>query len=258
MFTARTGSALFALLLLPMSASVISEQGMTLSVRTPTTARAHEPIEMTFVLENLTAEEARVDLGWNRLGAFIFTVTGPDGTARIVRHRSPSFGGISAHPEVVVGARQIYRGWVLLNELTDLSTPGRYHVSIRSEAAITGSAALKATVLEGTWETVLQISPTTEADIRSLCERLLRESGDLTVVADAQRSAAALASIRHRVAVPYLEAAARIGWGSIAVPALGRISDPLATSALQTLSELEGDTGALAAGQLRRGSPTAP
>jgi len=239
-------------------ASVVSAQERVgFRVRMPAAVRAHEPVQITFSIESPTGEETSASLGWNRIGVFTFYVTRPDGTKLVARPTAPPLGGISAGSSVVVGVGSPYSGWILLNEWVDLSMPGKYSITMTSDAKFKDVTSGMARAADTAWTTTLVVTAPSDTEIRALCERLSQQALDsVRVPSEAGRKAAvSLANVRHRVVVPYLEAVARHGrWAWIAIPALGRLSEPAARNALEALARGDGEVGELATGELKRRS----
>jgi hypothetical protein len=89
----------------------------------------HEPVVMTFSVRNATPADVHLDLGQDRKGGFLLSVTRPDGVK--IELQPYSRDGISLAGRVSVGPGQSFTQNIVLNEWYDFQTPGRYLLEAR-------------------------------------------------------------------------------------------------------------------------------
>ncbi len=108
-----------------------SKPGVSVSYSLPTAqVSLHEPIVINFQVDNETARVIGLDLGQDRKGEFVFTVTSPEGaTLHLPQYRH---NGISQYGTVSVQPGESFSQSLLLNEWYDnFNVPGKYVLGAR-------------------------------------------------------------------------------------------------------------------------------
>lgn len=205
--------------------------GVEVSYSLPTSEfTLHEPVILNFAVRNGLQQTFKLDLGINRKGNFLFTVTRPDGSR--VQLRKSWKMGFSRHGMMSLEPNQTYEQNLLLNEWFDFPEIGRYEIEARlrrpgqtQEGNSVGEAAA--------FHTSLEIKPRDVEQLKSRCATLVQRIVDATSYHEAAEAALVLSYVKDPVAVPYLEKALASGEVSpIAVDGLVRIGDKSAVKAL--------------------------
>lgn len=161
----------------------------------------HEPILINFKITNETTQVVSLDLGQDRKGAFLFTVTSPDGTTiRLPQYRH---NGIAQYGNVSVRPGESFSQPLLLNEWYDnFNTPGKYILDARLTTPIAGGETLHAQ--DPGFKGEISITPRDAARLERVCERLAKQIETAPNPEAAQEPALMLSYVEDPLAIPYL------------------------------------------------------
>lgn len=161
----------------------------------------HEPILLKLAIENSADEPLPVSLGYDREGAFIFTVKRPNGSV-IELPRKQVREGISRVGEFTVGGRDSYIQQLILNEWYDFADAGVYEIAFR----ISSRTETEKVCLDKRFS--IEITPLDRSQLQQACSELVetvkRNSNNAGNILDAAK---ALLAVKHPLAVPFLEEA---------------------------------------------------
>ena len=217
-----------ALILCSLVSGQCQEQGIlavSVSLQNPTVT-LHEPVVANLFIHNGGAEEALVDLGYDREGALEFSIVQPDGstvTAPRLRRRQ----GISRLTELSLPPGEAYYQELLLNKWYPFGKPGNYRILMKLPTTVSEGrgAPSKADFAQ---ELALQVGPRDERRLEKACENLVA-AAMLTNAETVLDAAHALSYVEDVVAVPYLVRLTKQGpfkvvTTNIALEGLGRIA----------------------------------
>jgi len=128
----------------------------------------HEPVILSFEIDNESKQAITVDLGQDRKGAFLFTVTPPNGTTqRLPQYRHE---GISQYGNVSVQPGEKFSQRLVLNEWYDnFKIPGKYKLEARLTTPIlVGEAELRDSEFKGE----VSMTPRDSVRLEQVCARL--------------------------------------------------------------------------------------
>lgn len=179
-----------------------SETGVKISYSLPSTQLSlHEPISINFEINNESKQIVRLDLGQDRKGGFLITVTSPDGTTSHLPQYKHE--GISRYGTVSVQPGETFSQRLLLNEWYDhFNSPGRYKLEARliTTIAVGNSFQLQDSGFKGE----IPIAPRDAAQLKRFCEELATQVATAPNPEAAQEPARILSYVEDPVAVPYL------------------------------------------------------
>ena len=192
----------------------------------------HEPVVLSFAVENGLAQPINFGLGQDREQGFLFTVQRPDGLS--VRLPQLHHEGISVlSPEVLVESGQTYTQKLLLNARFDFAIPGKYEIEVQLANPIqTQDGTNVADATE--FHTSLEIKPRDPEQLKQVCANLIKRLNASTSYEEAAEAANELSYIKDPIAIPYLKEAlmSKQMVELIAVKGLERIGSDEAVEAL--------------------------
>lgn len=208
-------------------------RGVTLSFDVPQTISLHEPVVFTYRLQNRAGAPVAVDMGWDRVGVFVFSVTNPAGEVREFRP-VPVEGG-SRTGLFELAPRETYSQQAVLNRWFDFDAPGTYQIRI-SVGPDMLSRMPPVTDFATEPHLELVVLPRDEARLTRTCQNLAEQA--TTQYGEQRREAGwALAYVRDSSCIPFLEVV--IGSGNAAYGAmlntLLKIGTPEARAAVERL-----------------------
>jgi len=230
-------TALLAILTVVVAAGNVAHsqpRGVTLSFDVPQTVSLHEPVIFTYRLENRVGAPVAVDMGWDRIGVFVFSVTSPAGVVREFRPMPVEGGSRTGLFELA--PRETYRQQAVLNRWFDFDAPGTYQIRIRVGPDMLSRMP---PVTDFATEPLLElvVLPRDETRLTRTCQDLAEQA---TTQYGEQRHEAgwALAYVRDRSCIPFLEVV--IGSGnaaySVMLDTLLKIGIPEARAAIERLA----------------------
>jgi len=225
--------ALAGLVMLATGGSPWQLEAVRLRYNLPTSVSLGEPVVVTMTVENASSKPTAVDLGWNRVGAFMFQVLEPGGTRR--QFKPTIEEGIAKNSIVRVQPNDSFEQWVVLDEWFEFRRAGNYSVSISIDTTTARRLGASLSV-PGEGPQVVRVEPRNDVRLRRRCQELLS-----LIVPRSPRFLEALKVLTHvsdPVAVPYLRQvlAADPAFGSQIVAGLERIKNPEAIAVLEKLS----------------------
>lgn len=214
------------------------------------TVTLNEPVILLATFENASGHSVKVDLGANKVGAFRFAVTNPDGDRAELKPFSRRSEGIVFTGAVELQPGHSYAHRILLNRWFDFSSLGDYLVEAQLDnRRETGHE--QSTDLSGTFRASIKVVARDPERLRARCEILAQEVINSTSVDEAVDGALALSYVRDPVAVPFLQQIleARKAVEQYAITGLQGVGNIEAVSALLAATKItrDGDeTGELA------------
>jgi hypothetical protein len=186
----------------------------------------HEPVVVNLSIHNDLAEEASIDLGYDREGNFEFSIVQPDGSTVRPPHL-PRHNGISRIGKVRLRPAETYWQRLLLNKWYPFSIVGNYRVVLTLATAV-GKNSGPLAKAEFSQQLTLEVGERDEKRLESVCEGLTR-AAMLTNADTALDAAKSLSYVEDVVAVPYLARLTRQGpfvvvTKYIALQGLGRVA----------------------------------
>jgi len=187
---------------------------VTISYMIPETrVSVREPILVEFALVNQSPGPVVVDLGLNRTAAFVISFSHDDG--RMLASRisvgivppSPYFVApdiVTRAPTFTVGAAQIYRQRLLLNNWFSFDRAGSFQVDLDMPSPIFSQEGARLTVAGGSFRTLIEVDPYDPRRLSDKCSKLLQEITNTDLANDRLEFGTALTSVEDPVAVPYL------------------------------------------------------
>lgn len=127
----------------------------------------HEPIQVTFEIQNDLDRSLHFDLGSNAKGSLTFSFVRPDGQ-RVSSQLPQPMEDFSAFGEVNLSSGQAYRQTLVLNEWESFDQVGDYTIEVTVPAPkelATGCGAVSASIH-------LRVTPREPARLKLACERL--------------------------------------------------------------------------------------
>jgi hypothetical protein len=176
-----------------------SKTGVSISyLFPPTQLSLHEPIVINFQIKNETAEVVSLDLGQDRKGEFLFSVTSPDGTILHLpklRHEGLSqYGSVSVQPGGTFALR------LLLNEFYDkFNMPGKYKLEARLTTPIVVAGTLQ--LRDPGFKGEISITHRDPARLEKVCAELAKQVEVAPSVEAAEFPALELSYVEDPVAV---------------------------------------------------------
>src|SRR5262245_14813874 len=163
----------------------------------------HEPIYLTFVVQNTQPERLDFDLGAYGKTTFAFSITEPDGRiVQIAPFKTPD--GISALGRVRLGNGLTYTQKILLDEWYDFNSVGQYSIELRTAAIFRTSSgrSVETTPIKPIF---LQVQPRDENRLDSICKSLATTvlTSSLST-GERETAAVTLSHVRDPVAIPFL------------------------------------------------------
>lgn len=192
----------------------------------------HEPILLKLVITNSSAEPLPVSLGYDREGAFLFTVRRPDGSV-IELPRKQVREGLSLVGKFTLAAGQSHTQQLILNEWYDFPEVGVYEIA----ASLAAAKGADRVCLDARF--AVEITPLDTAQLQQTCSELVETiRRNRNNVANAFDAAKALLVIKQPLAAPFLEEAFKangaVDW--LMISGLEQIGDK------QTLSRIQQQT----------------
>lgn len=222
----------------PEAVPVVGQRA-SLELDVPGEVTLREPVVLTLRVQNPSDRPIRADLGFDRVGALQFEVTGPTGRRQAARPQLRD--GPSRWPEQIeVGAHSQYGDRMVLDEWIEFDVVGTYSLRVRFLGSVETDERVQIDVRRDHAFRVV-VSPRDTDRLEELCRSLERRLAQPLGHPDHGQAAQELVAVRDPVAIPYLErAAAR----EIGLPrnrpslteALATIGTPEARQALERLS----------------------
>lgn len=178
-----------------------SKTGVSVSYSLPTAQLSlHEPIVINFQVNNETTQAVGFDLGQDRKGEFLFTVTSPDGaTLHLPQYMHE---GISQYGTVSVQKGESFSQSLLLNEWYDnFNVLGKYILSARLTKPIVVGETPQ---LDSGFTGEIYITHRDPARLEKVCAGLAMQVETAANPEAAQKPALMLSYIEDPIAVPYL------------------------------------------------------
>lgn len=207
----------------------------------------HEPVVLNFTVENGFTQPVKLDLGQDRKGGFLVTVTRPDGeevqVPRFSREGVARLGNLSIEPG------QTYSQRLLLNEWFNFSTPGRYGIEVRLADPVQTRERANVMVSASGTRTAVYILPRDEKKLERVAADLAKRVASASSYEEAAEATLALSYIKDPVAVPHLGKVISSGRmvESVAVGALAQLANEEAVQVLINASNSQdGETAVLA------------
>lgn len=214
----------------------------------PTSARVslNEPVVVDCTIANRTGVARRIDLGADRVGAFVISIEAPIGGATGDLRCEPGGFVQSGNIEIPPHSASVER--LLLQRWYRFAVEGRYTVRL---ALIEGSTRVSAPAFE------VNVLPRDPARLREVAESLATVAMSHGDAERSGKAAEALSCIADPVAVPYLVQLAAHGHASTvqAIEGLTRIDDDSARAQLQVLAADRNQEIAALARRALRGAP---
>lgn len=162
----------------------------------------HEPVALLFRIKSDSDQAVQVDLGSNRKGSFLLTITRPDGgrqaLPRYVRYGLRRLGRVSIDPGVE------YEQQLLVDEWYDFKLEGVYKIEVRLSEPVKDKAG--AVITEAPpFNARLEFLPRDPARLRKVCQALVERIQKAQSYEEAADAANVLRYVRDPGAVPYLE-----------------------------------------------------
>lgn len=191
------------------------------------------PLVITVTIDNPLPEEGRVDLGWNRVAAFAFTLVPHDGRTEVI---SPEMRpGVAVPSVVIIPSKGRYESLIVLDRWRPLTAVGSYALRIDLSPSTIQSARPPLEVVGK--DSVVTVTPRDEVALRVLCEELVYLA--IKRVPRQIEAAVALSYVRDPVALPFLRQllVSKTGLEGIVVDGLGRIGTAEAVDELERLAQ---------------------
>jgi hypothetical protein len=158
----------------------------------------HEPILLKLVIANSSDAPLPVSLGYDREGAFAFTVRRPDGSV-IELPRKTVREGIALVGSFNVEPRESHTQQLILNEWYDFSETGAYEVAVKLKSP----RGQQPVCLETRF--TIEITPLDTAQLRQTCSELVETiKQNRHNAGNALDAAQALLVVKQPLAVPFL------------------------------------------------------
>lgn len=248
--------ALPVLFVLSVGAREVDAQGavakadVKISYSLPRSQGLHQPVVVTFQIKNDTTQVVGLDLGRNRKGGFLLTVTNPDGTAqqlpRYEREGISQRGTLSVQPGTSFSQRLVVNEW-----LNDFKTPGKYTIEARlANPIMVGESSTQ----DSGFKRDISITARDAMKLTQMCEDLAKQI-QAPSLEDAAEAALELSYVDDPIAVPYLDRTLQAGKfvETQAVAGLERIANPAAVHILiARLSDTRDDIPVLARAALQK------
>jgi hypothetical protein len=185
----------------------------------------HEPVVVNLSIHNDLAEEASIDLGYDREGNFEFSIVQPDGSTIRPPHLARR-NGMSSLSQLQLQPGETYWHRLLLNKWYPFSKAGNYRVVLTLTTAVGKNSGVP-TKAEFSQQLTLEVGERDEKRLESVCERLTRAAMQ-TNAETALDAAKSLSYVEDVVAIPYLSRLTRQGpfvvvTRNIALLGLGRV-----------------------------------
>ncbi len=165
------------------------------------TVTLHEPAFIQFLARNDCSYQAHIDLGYDRLAAFKFTITTP--SERVDRPQLEMSEGISRIGSVPIDPGETYKQTLVLNRWIEPTETGQYRV----DAQVTLEILTPGERAQGDFahSLTLQVLPRNPERLEKVANSLLEQAGSVRDKAQAMEAALALSYMDDPVAIPYLE-----------------------------------------------------
>lgn len=164
----------------------------------------HQPIILTFSIQNKLEKSISLDLGENFKEGFLFTIIFPDG--RISRLPQLKSEGIARTGNLLLKPKDTYTQEILLNEWTEFPTTGKYVVGGQLANFIKTDAG-ETVIVDSSFSIGIEIQPENAADLKKFCDRLFERLIQSKGYAEAAEAALTLSYVKDPVAVPFLQEA---------------------------------------------------
>ena len=198
----------------------------------PTSASVslYEPVFIDCTIKNRSESAQRIDLGSDRVGAFLLSIESPAGVMLHDLRREPSGFVQSGDTEIPPYAERVER--LLLQRWHSLAAEGRYTVLV---ALALGSIRLSAAPFD------ICVLPRDPARLLTICESLATSAMSPGDAEQSNKAAEALAHVTDLLAVPYLRQLLTNGHALQlqAIAGLGRIDDNASRTLLRELSQYQ-------------------
>jgi hypothetical protein len=173
-----------------------------------TTVTEHEPIVVKFSFTNHDSYPVDLKLGYNREGGFVLTLKKPDGTIlELPRRRAKE--GLALIGSFALGPQAIYSQQLILNEWFDFAQPGTYELraSLKNSPRTQDGDPIACE----NKRMVFTVEPLDVKRLQQTCRNLLEVIGrNVSNYANAADAARALVTVRHPVAVSFLQSAMEV------------------------------------------------
>jgi hypothetical protein len=159
----------------------------------------HEPLVVNFRIMNSTPKPVNLDLGIDRKGGFLFSVTPPRGTKVTL----PQFTvqGLTRVGKLVIQPSDTHSQDLLLNEWYDFSMVGKYEIEGRLvNPIITEGSSEK----DGGFQQTIEVGPRDELSLTKTCDMLASEVEASPASEEGHEAAWDLSFVKDPIAVPYL------------------------------------------------------
>ena len=186
-----------SLLTLVISETVITNGAQSSGIRCTLTSKSSftqgEPILLRLKLENSSSEPRAVNLGYDREGAFLFRLVGPDGLS-IDLPQTQVREGISLLGEVAIPAQEKHSQQIILDNWYKFTEPGHYRLALEILYSPCPRQELR-----------FEITPEDLDRLKSVCNELLDAiEKNKHHYANAADAAKALVQVQNPIVVPYL------------------------------------------------------
>lgn len=203
----------------------------------------HEPLIITFTVNNSLGEPLTFDLGQHRKQNFRLTLTRPNGASTTAQNELRE--GISIPGTVKIQPGKSYNQPILVNEWFDISHLGKHTLLIEMVAPIRlqhGEIVSKNASARFTFN----VLPRDTGVLNQVCQNFLNQILTSQSYTQASEATMALSHIRDSVAIPYLEQALqsnKVAEG-IAIKGLSQIKGEESVRALIRLLDSENQVSA--------------
>jgi hypothetical protein len=167
---------LTSLILLTPEPGAIAQQaslsGVSLAFDVVSPSSLHEPVLLYVVVRNDSSKRVLIDLGRNRVGNTLITITGRN--AQRVKIDERHTGGLSVRGTAYVEPNQSLEHEIVLNRWADFGAIGSYTIQTDFIGRIESSDGRPITV-QRHWTKELIVTARDEQVLRATCEELTRE-----------------------------------------------------------------------------------
>lgn len=248
---ARFSLMLFVLVLSLVLIKVMTPRAAQTEIMTYSTAATvslHEPVVISFVVNNVLSEVLTIDLGLHRKGSFHIVVTSPDGERLSLSPLAEVREGIAGPTSVSLDSGQSYKQLLVVNEWYEFSRPGRYWIEVelgsspRTQAGSIISAGRK-------FRTTVEIVARDPERLRRVCENLMHQVLASKSYQEAAQTADVLSYVEDPVAVRYLRSVLESDRmvASYCIAGLRRIGNSEAAQVLiSVMAKQDGETAVMA------------
>lgn len=219
-----------------------------MSYSTATTVSLHEPVVISFTINNVLSETLSIDLGLHRKGAFQIVVTSPHGERLSLSPLAKVREGIAGPTSVTLDPGQSYRQLLVVNEWYEFSKPGKYLIEVELANSPQTQAGSIVSVGRKIRATVEVVARDLER-LRGVSESLMRQVLASKSYQEAAETADVLSYVKDPVAVHYLRSALESNKmvEAYCIAGLRRIGNSEAAQVLiSIMTKQEGETAMMA------------